>query len=191
MDRIGSSAATGLTEPYRSPAPRTRRCRDDRLAADRRDADAGKRAASGRCRAADPHPRQPRRRLFGQRPPRDQNEAYARTINFTAGKIVTTTAPYELVSKMRASFWVIGPLLARMGEAKVSLPGGHQRRAAKGMVVSEFAPPRFSKDGARIYLGTGAPPAAPRGSERQDAGTGEGRSLEPQGPAAAADAEGP
>ena len=32
--------------------------------------------------------------------------------------------PYELVSKMRASFWVIGPLLARMGEAKVSLPGG-------------------------------------------------------------------
>ncbi|TIL66467.1 MAG: UDP-N-acetylglucosamine 1-carboxyvinyltransferase, partial [Mesorhizobium sp.] len=31
---------------------------------------------------------------------------------------------YELVSKMRASFWVIGPLLARMGEAKVSLPGG-------------------------------------------------------------------
>ncbi|MBN9011403.1 MAG: UDP-N-acetylglucosamine 1-carboxyvinyltransferase, partial [Rhizobiales bacterium] len=32
--------------------------------------------------------------------------------------------PYELVSKMRASFWVIGPLLARMREAKVSLPGG-------------------------------------------------------------------
>ena len=38
--------------------------------------------------------------------------------------IVDTTAPYELVSKMRASFWVIAPLLARMGEAKVSLPGG-------------------------------------------------------------------
>src|ERR1700731_3655062 len=35
-----------------------------------------------------------------------------------------TTAPYELVSKMRASFWVIAPLLARMGEARVSLPGG-------------------------------------------------------------------
>ncbi len=42
----------------------------------------------------------------------------------TARDIVDTTAPYELVSKMRASFWVIGPLLARMGEAKVSLPGG-------------------------------------------------------------------
>lgn len=54
----------------------------------------------------------------------EQNTAYARTIHFTARDIVDTTAPYELVSKMRASFWVIGPLLARMGEAKVSLPGG-------------------------------------------------------------------
>ena len=53
-----------------------------------------------------------------------QNSGYARTINFTAKTIVDTTAPYELVSKMRASFWVIGPLLARMGEARVSLPGG-------------------------------------------------------------------
>ncbi len=51
-------------------------------------------------------------------------QSYARTIHFSAKNIVTTTAPYELVSKMRASFWVIGPLLARMGEAKVSLPGG-------------------------------------------------------------------
>ncbi len=41
-----------------------------------------------------------------------------------AKTIVDTTAPYELVSKMRASFWVLGPLLARCGEAKVSLPGG-------------------------------------------------------------------
>ena len=47
-----------------------------------------------------------------------------RTIDFTAGEIVDTTAPYELVSKMRASFWVIGPLLGRMREARVSLPGG-------------------------------------------------------------------
>ena len=38
--------------------------------------------------------------------------------------IVDTTAPYDLVSKMRASFWVIGPLLARCHEARVSLPGG-------------------------------------------------------------------
>ncbi|WP_322987752.1 UDP-N-acetylglucosamine 1-carboxyvinyltransferase [Hoeflea sp.] len=54
----------------------------------------------------------------------NQGGAYARTVHFTARTIVDTIAPYELVSKMRASFWVIGPLLARMGEAKVSLPGG-------------------------------------------------------------------
>ncbi len=53
-----------------------------------------------------------------------QSESYSRTIHFTARHIVDTTAPYELVSKMRASFWVIGPLLARMGVARVSLPGG-------------------------------------------------------------------
>jgi len=53
-----------------------------------------------------------------------QDQSYARTIHFTARQIVTTTAPYELVSRMRASFWVIGPLLARMGQARVSLPGG-------------------------------------------------------------------
>ena len=53
-----------------------------------------------------------------------QSDPNMRTVDFTARQIVDTTAPYELVSKMRASFWVIGPLLARMGEAKVSLPGG-------------------------------------------------------------------
>jgi UDP-N-acetylglucosamine 1-carboxyvinyltransferase len=47
-----------------------------------------------------------------------------RTIHISAKAIVDTTAPYELVSKMRASFWVIAPLVARMGEAKVSMPGG-------------------------------------------------------------------
>ena len=47
-----------------------------------------------------------------------------RTIHFNARTIVDTTAPYELVSKMRASFWVIGPLLARMRRCRVSLPGG-------------------------------------------------------------------
>src|SRR5207244_11679438 len=34
------------------------------------------------------------------------------------------SAPYELVSRMRASCWVIAPLLARMGEERVSMPGG-------------------------------------------------------------------
>lgn len=46
------------------------------------------------------------------------------TYHFDARDIVDTTAPYELVSRMRASFWVLGPLLARCGEARVSLPGG-------------------------------------------------------------------
>ncbi|HEV7434965.1 MAG TPA: UDP-N-acetylglucosamine 1-carboxyvinyltransferase [Pseudorhizobium sp.] len=53
-----------------------------------------------------------------------QGESYSRTIHFTCRTIVDTVAPYELVSKMRASFWVIGPLLAREGQARVSLPGG-------------------------------------------------------------------
>ena len=47
-----------------------------------------------------------------------------RTVQLTAREIVDTTAPYEMVSRMRASFWVLAPLLARMGEARVSLPGG-------------------------------------------------------------------
>jgi len=47
-----------------------------------------------------------------------------RTVHLTAREIVDTTAPYDLVSRMRASFWVLAPLLARCGEARVSLPGG-------------------------------------------------------------------
>src|SRR6267378_2028332 len=46
------------------------------------------------------------------------------TLHISAAHIVDTTAPYELVSRMRASFWVIAPLVARMGEARVSMPGG-------------------------------------------------------------------
>jgi UDP-N-acetylglucosamine 1-carboxyvinyltransferase len=45
-------------------------------------------------------------------------------VHFTARTIVDTTAPYELVSKMRASFWVIGPLAGPHGRGRVSLPGG-------------------------------------------------------------------
>ena len=39
-------------------------------------------------------------------------------------KIKSNIAPYDLVRKMRASFWVLAPLILRYGEAKVSLPGG-------------------------------------------------------------------
>ena len=58
----------------------------------------------------------------GKRP---GDRAYqGQTLHISAADIIDTTAPYELVSRMRASFWVIAPLLARMHEAKVSLPGG-------------------------------------------------------------------
>ena len=55
---------------------------------------------------------------------RGEAEGEGQRMTFLAADIVDTTAPYELVSKMRASFWVIGPLLARCHEARVSLPGG-------------------------------------------------------------------
>jgi UDP-N-acetylglucosamine 1-carboxyvinyltransferase len=43
---------------------------------------------------------------------------------FHARELATTTAPYDLVRKMRASVLVLGPLVARAGHARVSLPGG-------------------------------------------------------------------
>ncbi len=46
------------------------------------------------------------------------------TLSLHAKDIISTEAPYDLVRKMRASFNVLGPLLAREGKAKVSLPGG-------------------------------------------------------------------
>src|ERR1044072_6884511 len=54
---------------------------------------------------------------------RGEEEGVGQRMTFHAADIVDTTAPYELVSKMRASFWVIGPLLARCHEPRVSLPG--------------------------------------------------------------------
>src|SRR5579872_1349948 len=57
------------------------------------------------------------------RRPGDEPHA-PRTLHLCAKQIVDITAPYDLVAKMRASFWVLAPLVARMGEARVSLPGG-------------------------------------------------------------------
>ena len=54
----------------------------------------------------------------------DQSTIDGETFKLKAAEIVDTTAPYEMVSRMRASFWVLAPILARCGEAKVSLPGG-------------------------------------------------------------------
>ena len=60
--------------------------------------------------------------IGGKRP--GETSYDGQTLHICAANIIDTTAPYELVSRMRASFWVIAPLLARMGEARVSMPGG-------------------------------------------------------------------
>jgi len=57
--------------------------------------------------------------IAGSRP-----EDFGRVMTFQTPRLTNTTAPYELVRKMRASILVLGPLLARAGEATVSLPGG-------------------------------------------------------------------
>src|SRR4029077_21028689 len=46
------------------------------------------------------------------------------TVSIDATNLTSFTAPYELIKKMRASFSVLGPLLARFGQAQVALPGG-------------------------------------------------------------------
>lgn len=74
--------------------------------------------------------------------------------------ITCCEAPYELTRKMRASFLVLGPLLARMGNAKISLPGG----CAIGSRPIELHLKGFEALGAEIVLGHGFIEAkAPRG----------------------------
>ena len=52
------------------------------------------------------------------------HEEHGNRVEIEAHKLVTRLAPYELVKQMRASVLVLGPLVARFGEARVSLPGG-------------------------------------------------------------------
>ncbi|MGL5361415.1 MAG: UDP-N-acetylglucosamine 1-carboxyvinyltransferase [Bosea sp. (in: a-proteobacteria)] len=89
-----------------------------------------------------------------------QSAEMGQTLSLTARKIVDTCAPYELVSTMRASFWVIAPLLARMGEAKVSLPGG----CAIGTRPVDFLLTAMEALGATIEIDAGyAVARAPKG----------------------------
>ena len=60
--------------------------------------------------------------VTGKRP--GQTSETGQTIRLDASSVIDTCAPYELVSRMRASFWVVAPLVARFGEACVSMPGG-------------------------------------------------------------------
>jgi UDP-N-acetylglucosamine 1-carboxyvinyltransferase len=89
-----------------------------------------------------------------------EEAASGQTAHLRARTIVDTTAPYELVSRMRASFWVIAPLLARMGEARVSLPGG----CAIGTRPVDLLLMALEKLGATIEIDGGyAAARAPKG----------------------------
>jgi len=55
---------------------------------------------------------------------KSDNGRYQDALEIRSDAIRDLTAPYDMVTKMRASFLVLGPLLARFGEAKVSMPGG-------------------------------------------------------------------
>lgn len=72
-------------------------------------------------------------------------------IVFDASTITATEAPYELVRRMRASFLVMGPLLARRGEARISLPGG----CAIGSRPIDLHLKAFEALGAVIEMGDG------------------------------------
>ncbi|ABN53815.1 MAG TPA: UDP-N-acetylglucosamine 1-carboxyvinyltransferase [Hungateiclostridium thermocellum] len=87
-------------------------------------------------------------------------ESFGVDVNFLSDKsklfintrdILNTTAPYELVNKMRASILVMGPLLARTGIAKISLPGG----CAIGTRPVDLHLKGFAAMGAEIEQGHG------------------------------------
>tara|TARA_Y100000996_G_scaffold138080_1_gene105179 strand:- start:624 stop:1874 length:1251 start_codon:yes stop_codon:yes gene_type:complete len=73
------------------------------------------------------------------------------TLVVDGSKVDNPVAPYELVKTMRASFYVLGPLLARFGEVKVSLPGG----CAWGPRPVDFHLMALEKLGAKIELEKG------------------------------------
>jgi UDP-N-acetylglucosamine 1-carboxyvinyltransferase len=71
-----------------------------------------------------------------------------RTLKIAADKVESLEAPYELVKTMRASVLALGPLLARFGEARVSLPGG----CAIGQRPIDLHLAAFEKLGASVIL---------------------------------------
>ena len=82
------------------------------------------------------------------------------SLSFNTPAITNTCAPYDLVSAMRASFWVIGPLLSREHRARVSLPGG----CAIGTRPVDFYLEGLKALGAEIEIDKGYIVArAPRG----------------------------
>jgi UDP-N-acetylglucosamine 1-carboxyvinyltransferase len=79
-----------------------------------------------------------------------------RTLRMHAAEILSTIAPYDQVRKMRASFNVLGPLLARAGHATVSLPGG----CAIGARPVDLHLKAFEAMGADIHIEQGYVKAA-------------------------------
>ena len=73
------------------------------------------------------------------------------TLNIDSSVISSCEAPYELVRKMRAAFLIMGPLLARCGKAKISLPGG----CAIGTRPIDLHLKGFDALGAKIDCGEG------------------------------------
>src|SRR5437762_8872780 len=83
-----------------------------------------------------------------------------RTLKISAAKVDVFEAPYELVKTMRASVLALGPLLARFGEARVSLPGG----CAIGTRPIDLHLKAFEQLGAEVTLEAGDVVArAPKG----------------------------
>lgn len=73
------------------------------------------------------------------------------TLKIDASTVDTLEAPYDLVKTMRASFYILGPLLGRFGTAKVSLPGG----CAWGPRPVDFHLKAMEKLGAQVTLENG------------------------------------
>ena len=80
-----------------------------------------------------------------------RQEDFGRVMTLRASRVTSTTAPYDIVRKMRASIVVLGPLLARAGEATVSLPGG----CAIGNRPIDFHLRAFQALGATIEMANG------------------------------------
>lgn len=79
------------------------------------------------------------------------NRVSKNSLEINSSKILNIEAPYELMRKMRASFLVMGPLLTRMGKARVSLPGG----CAIGTRPIDLHLKGFKALGANIEVGHG------------------------------------
>ncbi|HEX8308903.1 MAG TPA: UDP-N-acetylglucosamine 1-carboxyvinyltransferase [Allosphingosinicella sp.] len=90
-------------------------------------------------------------------------DEYGRVMTLRASNLASTVAPYDIVRKMRASILVLGPLVARAGEATVSLPGG----CAIGMRPVDLHLKALEALGAEIEVAAGYVRAkAPKGGLR-------------------------